>query len=428
MKRTSITLLAVLLLLAPPLCAGAEKRSSSIRQNLPTAVQSALRNDALGLLHQQSRRLKGRFRSSAGLEHAVITMLPFRYRQQTGELLIASSKPRKDFDYHTAAPLLSFFLYVPQRSGWVRALTDIGAFKMGSWGNAPYPDSFKTLSLMKNGDEALVLDDGGGGQGYWENYRWIYLPLDGKMREIFHEQTSLSDGGANTQPRDNWESDFTLLDDNGSRYKIIRLHRHGLRDAQRFDETFVYRFNGKKYVRLSARKVSATSGKLPPSQPNPLLFDEDGVRFSAAYTPAPCVGEPFTLTLQLQNRNPFPTRATLTLTFPQIVTMSPVIRQNNYEELKAYAKGNRLPDENGKTVTLPSYLILAKSPLLGPSQSRTLQLSFPTPRGLKELRILLSAELAPMDPHSPHRYTAPSIEMRQDPLGRSAAELRIPIR
>jgi len=139
----------------------------------------------------------------------------------------------------------------------------INTLEFGQWGEAPSLEDFKVIKIGKN-VSGLALDVSGGGQGYFEEFRYIFMPMNGKFQKIFSVQTDADDSGAREVSAESWKSTFDFISGNESLFDIA-MRTSGIKEGKVFNDKTVYTFDGQKYSPVAQKNATARANNIKSS-------------------------------------------------------------------------------------------------------------------------------------------------------------------
>jgi hypothetical protein len=193
------------------------------------------------------------------MQHSLIGFYPILSSKDPMQLIIASSKPKSEYDCHACAPKMSFFLFVIADGKWVLDRSYINAHSMGSWGEAPESKAYQVIRL--NTDEyGLFLKASSAEQGYLTKSIWVYAFGAKELKQIFKAEVEADDSATGKPPRDIWSAKFAFQKGKGRYYDIV-LYKQGVEEGKPIKKEIVYRFGKERYSIVSEKKRSAPASK-----------------------------------------------------------------------------------------------------------------------------------------------------------------------
>jgi hypothetical protein len=191
-------------------------------------------------------------------------------------LAVAASSPARHNDYHAAHVQLSFFEYLRDLQGnWHLQESHIATEKYGGWGAAPDRKEIKVLELGPGGLYGIAMEGTGTGQGWLIRSMWLLMPASTIFIDALKLELGSDNGGTGQPPVTDWKADYRLENTGSSFYDIV-VHRHGVKEGKKIDETLRYRFDPIEHKYLPVR---GGSGSAPTATHPPLPAKEKGADF-----------------------------------------------------------------------------------------------------------------------------------------------------
>ncbi len=172
------------------------------------------------------------------------------YKYGKKKIVITYSKPELNFECRVCASSMSFFL-LNNKGDILKSY--INVLRVGRFGDFPSKNYFKVISIGKN-DLAISLDLYADGQGYSEEYRYIYLLNIDRCALIFNEQTEADDSGALEPSKESWKANVLIQKNKlKNNFFIISVEKSGIKDFKKYKEKNDFYYDGIKYIKKSEK-------------------------------------------------------------------------------------------------------------------------------------------------------------------------------
>lgn len=218
------------------------------RQVAPS-VKKSMENQTLAALQKYGKAQQYGFQKTELLRHDILGFYNYKYLDREAQLVIAYTKPIKNYECHACAPKLSFFVFGEKGGQYEMMISQINALSFGSWGDSPSRDEIKVVELGKD-SFGFTIEGGGTGQGWNQESINIFLPIEGKFQQVLYVETSSNNGGTGSDVITDWTSTISYKEGSGTLYDIV-VQTSGVDDNKKFSKTTTYIFDGKKYVSAS---------------------------------------------------------------------------------------------------------------------------------------------------------------------------------
>jgi TIR domain len=167
-----------------------------------------------------------------------------RYRKREMMVVVTASTDQ-GVDCHACAPRLSLFEFSKIRFGWGLDQCFPAVTRWGQWGSVGKDQ----VSVRCLGDDnyGLFLEQTEMHQGILSAATSIQARIGDRYQEVLPLQTSEMDGGTLTPGANDWQSIIKILPGTNAFYDLL-VQRRGTRESRQFEETELFRFNGRTYV------------------------------------------------------------------------------------------------------------------------------------------------------------------------------------
>ena len=205
----------------------------------------------LGILKKREKEIRDPFYSEnrppwrmLPMQNRILGEYFLHYRKRE-TMIVVTASIESGVDCHACAPRLSLFEFARRSFSWALVECSLGATSWGQWGDVS-ADEVKVFVIGDN-NFALFLDGGGTGQGITETTTSIRARIGDRYREILKVTTSVTDESGLTTEPESWTSVIKTVPGTSAFYDLL-IERKGVRKNQNFEETELYRFNGRMYV------------------------------------------------------------------------------------------------------------------------------------------------------------------------------------
>jgi hypothetical protein len=178
------------------------------------------------------------------VSHEVLDFLYLKYLDHAAYIAVAVTRTNPPNNCHAAAPALSFIEFIETPHGWRLGTVHANALQAGAWGHPPS----KIIGIEIGYNMfAIAIDGGFTNQGCTYCYTLIYTTVTGEFKEVFNADTLSDDSLSGLPARNRWSAEIEVVRGGTSFYDLI-VRRRGLQDGRTFNETQLYRFDGRAYA------------------------------------------------------------------------------------------------------------------------------------------------------------------------------------